>query len=217
MSQINRLKEAGIPVFIVSGNHDAASKVTRSLRWPDNVYVFPSDNPTTRVIDSLHVAVHGQSFAKPAVKKNLAAAYPPPIDGHFNIGLLHTCLTGREGHEPYAPCRIDELQEKGYDYWALGHVHQFEHVGNNPMTVFSGCIQGRHIRETGAKGCVIVKCDQSSNPSFAFSPLDVIRWTKLNIDVSSAEGLFDCLDLARSQMEAALEMPQRAYFICRYG
>ena len=47
VSRIARLREAGIPVFLAAGNHDAASSITRSLRLPDNVHVFPHDRPTT--------------------------------------------------------------------------------------------------------------------------------------------------------------------------
>ena len=126
VSQMQRLSDAGIVVFIAAGNHDAASKISKSLRLPDGVHMFPSERPDTFVIREMDVAVHGQSFPTPAVKKDLSAGYPEPVDGCFNIGILHTCATGRENHEPYAPCTLEGLKSKGYDYWALGHVHQFE-------------------------------------------------------------------------------------------
>src|SRR5690606_40260244 len=43
-----------------------------------------------------------------------------------------------------------------YDYWALGHVHQRELLHADPPILFSGCLQGRHARETGPKGATIV-------------------------------------------------------------
>jgi DNA repair protein SbcD/Mre11 len=156
VSQMSRLRDAGISVFIVTGNHDAASNITKTLRFPDNVKIFPSDKPATFQMENLKVAIHGQSFASPAVKKDLASDYPKPIEGYYNIGLLHTCATGRAGHEPYAPCSPEDLKNKGYDYWALGHVHNHEVIEKYPPIVFSGNIQGRHPRETGPKGCVMV-------------------------------------------------------------
>ena len=99
IKQAGRLSDSRIQVFIVSGNHDAAGKMTRSLPYPDNVHVLSWRKPETRIIDHLKVAVHGQSFPKVAVTDNLAIDYPDPVPGHFNIGLLHTSLTGREGHE----------------------------------------------------------------------------------------------------------------------
>lgn len=201
VSQVNRLKDAGIPVFIISGNHDAASKVTKSLRYPENVIVFPSDMPSTHVIKSLGVAIHGQSYETAAVKTNLAAKYPAPFAGCFNIGMLHTCVTGREGHESYAPCRIEDFKSSGYDYWALGHVHKHEVVLDEPLTVFPGCIQGRHIRETGPKGCVLVSVKKDDPPRAVIKPLDVVRWSRLKVDVSPCTSGYDCLDAFESRLE----------------
>jgi len=98
--------------------------------------------------------------------------------------MLHTCAAGREGHEPYAPCKVEDLQLKGYDYWALGHVHQREVLSDDPLIIFPGNTQGRNIRETGAKGCMLVAVDEKGRPTADFRPLDVIRWIKVAIDAS---------------------------------
>ena len=201
VSQTIRLCDAGIPVYIVAGNHDAASKITKKLRLPPNVHLFAADKPATLSIEGLKVAIHGQSFAKPAVKKDLSADYPAPLSGYFNIGVLHTCASGRPGHEPYAPCSPDGLQSKGYDYWALGHVHQHEILLDNPPIVFSGCIQGRHIRETGPKGCVLVTVDDNGRPAPDFKPLDVIRWSIAEVDPSGAVSTYDVVDRIRRRLE----------------
>src|SRR2546427_294312 len=75
----------------------------------------------------------------------------------LNVGLLHTSLNGREGHDDYAPCTAATLTNRGYDYWALGHVHRREVVSSDPYVVYSGNLQGRNARETGAKGATIVE------------------------------------------------------------
>jgi DNA repair exonuclease SbcCD nuclease subunit len=144
-------------------------------------------------LENLKVAIHGQSFAGPAVLENLALAYPEPVPGCFNIGLLHTSLTGREGHEAYAPCSLDDLKNRGYDYWALGHVHQYEMVHEDPPIVFPGCLQGRHVRETGRKGCVLVTVAEGE-VGVVRNPLDVIRWEHLSVDLKGVETEKACLD-----------------------
>ena len=126
--QMARLQEAGIQVLVIAGNHDAASQITRALRPPPNVHLFSTRAPETVVLDRLGVAVHGQGFATRAVTDDLTRAYPPARSDLFNIGLLHTSLDGRPGHEPYAPCTLEGLRSRGYQYWALGHVHQQEVV-----------------------------------------------------------------------------------------
>jgi DNA repair exonuclease SbcCD nuclease subunit len=185
-AQMARLKAAGIAVFMVAGNHDAAGRMTRRLPYPDNVHLFSHRAPETRRLESLRVAIHGQSFAKTAEMANLAQGYPEPLPGDFNIGLLHTSLTGRTGHESYAPCRVADLTSRGYDYWALGHVHQFEIVTDDPPVVFPGCLQGRHVRETGAKGAVAVNVVAGSAPEIVHHPLDVIRWSQVTVDLESS-------------------------------
>jgi exonuclease SbcD len=191
VSQMSRLRESGIPAFIIAGNHDAASKITKALRLPDGVKLFSAEAPETVRLETKGVALHGQSFASPAVRRNLATSYPLPLPGFFNIGLLHTSVTGREGHEAYAPCTIMDLESKGYDYWALGHVHAREVVLEHPMVVFPGNVQGRHVKEIGPKGCILVSVDDHGVPDAAFRPLDVIRWCKLEADASGLDSGYD--------------------------
>jgi len=204
VSQMSKLREAHIPVYIISGNHDAASKITRTIRFPEGTHVFPKNEPSTLIVKNLDVAIHGQSFASPAVTQNLSLNYPAPIPGNFNIGMLHTCATGREGHEPYAPCTVEDLQLKGYDYWALGHVHQREILSHDPLIVFPGNTQGRNIRETGAKGCMLVTVDEKGRPSADFKSLDVIRWIRVPVDASGAGSGNDVVDLVSEHMERIL-------------
>jgi DNA repair exonuclease SbcCD nuclease subunit len=201
VSQMQRLKTADIGVFIVAGNHDAAGRMTRSLPYPDNVHVFDHHQPQTRTLERHRVAVHGQSFASPAVMDNLARRYPEPLPGWFNIGLLHTSLTGREGHENYAPCTLADLENRGYDYWALGHVHQYECVTASPPVIYPGCLQGRNIREAGKKGSVLVVVADGRIVESTRCPHDVIRWARLTVPLDRAETEAD----ARNRLVSALE------------
>ncbi|MFT5301892.1 MAG: exonuclease SbcD [Mariniblastus sp.] len=90
---------ADIPLYLISGNHDAANKMTRTLRMPENVTFFSADRPETALIPELDVAIHGQSFATAAVYDDLSEGYPIAKSGYFNVGVLHTCASGREGHD----------------------------------------------------------------------------------------------------------------------
>ena len=153
----------------------------------------------------MNVTIHGHSFATPAIKKDLSLLYPTPVPGYFNIGILHTCASGREGHEPYAPCTLEGLRSKGYDYWALGHVHQYEVLLDDPPILFPGNIQGRHVRETGPKGCVLVTVDDSDRPKIEFKPLDVIRWVIIEVDSNGAESGYDIIERFCNRLENTLD------------
>lgn len=185
--RMGRLNKAGIKVFIVSGNHDAASQITRAMPLPDNVTLFSHKKPQSVKLEQFGVTINGQSYPSRSVTENLVSHYPNHDPHTFNIGLLHSSLTGREGHENYAPCTIDDLQSKGYDYWALGHVHQREIVSEAPWIVFPGNIQGRHIKETGSKGATLVTVEDGHVVAVEEHALDVMRWSICRLNLSECE------------------------------
>jgi exonuclease SbcD len=199
-----KLKEGGIRVFVISGNHDAANHMTKTLQLPYNVYKFSPRHAETVILDNLGVAVHGQSFGNRAVSENLSLKYPAAKNGHFNIGLLHTALSGREGHESYAPCNVDDLRSKGYQYWALGHVHRREEVLNDPWIVFPGNIQGRNSRETGPKGCTMVTVADNYVSEVRHIDLDVLRWNLCEVGLENCLTMDEVFDRVQHVCENAL-------------
>jgi DNA repair exonuclease SbcCD nuclease subunit len=139
------------------------------------------------------------------VPENLVKDYPAAVQGKFNVGLLHTSLTGRPGHDPYSPCSEADLREKGYGYWALGHIHQPEVVSKDPWIVFAGNCQGRHARETGPRGCRLVTVDDSlSVQSVDWQTLDVVRWQELTVDLSGVENDSEALRRVGEAMDNAV-------------
>ncbi len=202
--QMGRLAEAGIPAFLIHGNHDAASQITRRLSLPDNVTVFSSQKPETHIVEHLGVALHGQSFPQRSVTANLARGYPDPVPHAFNIGLLHTGLGGEEGHETYAPCTLAELVQKGYDYWALGHIHQADVRHERPYVVYSGNLQGRHIRESGPKGAYLADVQGGSIAALTPFYVDVVRWALLEVSAVGCETLHELFDGIRDAVEQAV-------------
>lgn len=187
VSRMGRLQRAGIRVFLISGNHDAVNRITRTMPLPDNLVHLSAKAPQSVILDDLGVTIHGRSYPTAAVTENLAAGYPRANTDYFNIGLLHTSLSGREEHENYAPCSLDDLKSRGYDYWALGHVHKREVVAEDPWILFPGNIQGRHVKETGPKGASLVTVDDSHVIKVEERELDVVRWSTCLVDLSECE------------------------------
>ena len=204
VGQMGRLSKAGIPVYLLHGNHDAESQITRRLELPDNVHVFGTHNPQTFCLVDLSVALHGQSFQQRDVTDNLALNYAAPVAGAFNIGVLHTGLGGMGGHANYAPCSLDDLVNKGYDYWALGHVHQAAVLQERPRVVFPGNLQGRHVRETGAKGACLVTVEDNEIVELESVPCDVVRWAVVSVALDDAENIGDVTDRVRGALESAV-------------
>ncbi len=205
-SEMGRLERAGIEVFLLYGNHDADSVLTKKLPLPDNVHAFRSNKAHTIPHKRTGTAVHGRSYRDKDTRDNLASQYPEAVPGVLNIGVLHTALSGRPPHAPYAPCSVAELAAKGYQYWALGHVHDFEIVSTNPYIVFPGNLQGRTIREAGGKGAVLVTV---TDGAISIQPerrlLDSVRWFHAKVNLTGVDRPESFNEGIRSRLEEALE------------
>jgi exonuclease SbcD len=202
VAQIGRLTAAGIPFVAIRGNHDAESVITRRLRMPG---LLDTKRPETIRLPNLPVSVHGQSFATRAVTANLARDYPAADADRFNIGLLHTSVDGREGHDNYAPCSVEQLSGHGYQYWALGHVHQREVLSETPWIVFPGNLQGRHINEAGPKGATLVTVTDDRVAKAEPIILDDVRWARIEVAVPADADEDAALALTRTRLLAAYE------------
>ncbi len=202
--QMARLKDAGIDVYLIYGNHDAASKLIKQLRPPRNVHIFRATEPQTFSNDALRVAIHGQSFATPEITQDLAANYPPPVRGFFNIGVLHTNLSGISEHANYAPCSLETLKNKGYQYWALGHVHNRQILCTDPYIVYPGNIQGRHGKEQGEKSCELVTVSDTGTVSIETVPTSIVPWFEEDIDASDCQTADDVYEKLRTQLHKLL-------------
>lgn len=201
--RMRRLQEADISVLVVLGNHDAENRFVSRLELPPNVGVFSQRRPDSFSVDGLDVVIHGRSFPQREVTDNIALDYPQPAAGMLNIGLLHTACNGREGHAHYAPCTVEQLARHGYDYWALGHVHEREVLATDPYIVFPGNLQGRNPREAGAKGVTLVRVENGRICEVLHRPVDVVRWAMEALDVSTAKNIDEIHALIKVRLERA--------------
>ena len=202
--EMGRLNAVNIPVYLLMGNHDAESEMTKRLVLPPNVFKFDSKKPQTYKIDKLRVALHGRSFKDAATTENFAATYPAPVAGWFNIGVLHTALEGNTVHANYAPCSVAELQTKGYQYWALGHVHEHRIISGNCTIAFPGNLQGRHIRETGPRGALMVTASDTDVMSVDRYFVDVLRWHRMDVNVSGLNTMTEVVAAVALGLEGIL-------------
>jgi DNA repair exonuclease SbcCD nuclease subunit len=171
---LERLSDAGIWSFVVHGNHDPVATGWSAIRgdWPPLVKIFAPG-----LVDEVAVVkngepvatVRGVSFAQRGEVDDLALRFPGRSGPELHVGVLHCNLGGNLKHDPYAPCSVDDLVKPGYDYWALGHIHQRTIVRDgDPWIVYSGNLQGRSPKtsEQGAKGALVVEVDGHTH-SFA--------------------------------------------------
>ncbi len=208
---LSRLAQHGIPSFVAFGNHDPVSGWSNSLEWPDLSYRFDARDVEARHITrdgTIIASVHGISFAKEAVTEDLSARFQAHRSGVPEIAVLHANVGTNTGHAPYSPTTVAALAERGFDYWALGHVHRHQVLRTGaPAIVYPGCSQSRHPNETGPKGCCLVTLSDSGEPDVRFVPTDVVRYQQERVDVSSCATI-DAIQ--RSVMEACDSFSEEA-------
>jgi len=217
-AQVRRLNEADIRVFIVRGNHDALSKITQELVLPDSVNVF-GGRAEAIAIDrgrsAFPVVIHGLSFAKPHAPESLVARYKPPVEGAVNIGMMHTSLGGAEGHDPYAPCSIADLQATGFRYWALGHVHKRSVVDGDCTIVMPGNPQGRDINEAGPKTVSLVTVADDGAIRVEERNASIVQFERVTVDTTGIDDWRDLATAVSTSLRRARDSVSAAQLVAR--
>ena len=216
--QIRRLHEAGIRVFVIRGNHDAMSRITKELTFPDSVKVFGGRAETVsidRTSGDVPIAIHGLSFAQPHAPESLLPRYAAPTEGAVNIGIMHTSLAGAAGHDLYAPCNIADLQTGGFHYWALGHIHKRSVVNVGCAIVMPGMPQGRDINESGAKSVTLVTIADDRTVHIAEHVTSLAQFERVDVDLSGIDDWRDMVGAVGQAMEKAREEAVSEHLVAR--
>ena len=190
VSELKSLSEKGIPAYFICGNHDPLKSWLDTSDLPENVIRFGSSGVqflTFKKADTAIADIHGISFNEKAISRNLAAEFKlAPDPAPISIAVLHGTVGAPGPHENYAPFSREDVAGKGFDYWALGHIHKKKVVSaSNPAILYPGNPQGRDFGESGEKGCYLVEISEGHDPVVEFIPSQVIRFENLEIDMSA--------------------------------
>ncbi|MCM3404132.1 DNA repair exonuclease [Cytobacillus oceanisediminis] len=200
--EMERLAECGIAVYAVHGNHDHMDGRWAHLPLPENVHIFSHEVEVAKHIAENGTSVHlyGFSYPKRHVAERMIDQYRRENGADLHIGILHGSFEGSSDHAQYAPFRINDLLEKDFDYWALGHIHKREILITQPPVIYPGNIQGRNRKETGPKGCYLVELD-SSGAKTEFLEAAPVIWENAEIDASKSESYQEIYELCISLIE----------------
>ncbi|MBC2261826.1 exonuclease SbcCD subunit D [Listeria sp. FSL L7-0091] len=185
LKEMKRLEAAGIKAFVIHGNHDFIDKHKEKLQLPKNVHVFSEqvEMVTMETMNGVNVHIYGFSYGERHIRVSRVNEYNKQGEANFHIGLLHGSeLSSSEDHDVYAPFRIQELSKKGFDYWALGHIHKRQLLAESPTIYYPGNIQGRNRKESGEKGASIVTLSDS-NTTIDFIATNPIIWEEVIISL----------------------------------
>ncbi|MDE5414959.1 metallophosphoesterase family protein [Alkalihalobacterium chitinilyticum] len=182
-----RLAEENIPVYIIHGNHDHLKGNWVSVNWTNNVHFFSSELECKRFVSSNGTSAHiyGFSYQEREIYERKIDHYKKIEGADFHIGMLHGQEHSITGHNPYAPFHTKELEEKDFNYWALGHIHQ--RIQLKPTIFYPGNIQGRHKKETGKKGCLLVEIDETNEVLVEFHETAPLLWETLEISINNIQ------------------------------
>ena len=180
---VKELARFGRPCFMAKGNHDPVSSWDLSIPFPANVHVFSEEPESVDVPGLEGVEVVGASFKDWHEERNL----PSLMRGSptkFTVACLHCDLESDGSDYAYSPCSLSDMQGKGVDYWALGHIHVRQVVSTDPYVVYSGNIQGRSPKETGEKGAYLVTVEGGSVADLRFMPTQGMVWKDESFDIT---------------------------------
>ncbi|HBM4579240.1 TPA: exonuclease SbcCD subunit D [Listeria monocytogenes] len=163
--EMKRLEVANIPVFMIHGNHDFIEKHKEKLTLPSNVHVFSEqvEVMSHKTATGVSVNIYGFSYNERHICSSRVDKYKIQGNADFHIALLHGSeVSSSEEHDVYAPFRVQEISKKGFDYWALGHIHKRQLLAESPSIYYPGNIQGRNRKESGEKGASIITLSEAS-------------------------------------------------------
>ncbi|WP_182200864.1 metallophosphoesterase family protein [Paraliobacillus salinarum] len=186
-----QLNEHNISVYVSFGNHDYIQRDFVNIAYPANVHLFKEEEVTTHVFKKNNqplATIYGFSYQNQAVYENKTSLFKKTTETPYHIGMLHGSVEQQPEHDTYAPFRLQQLIDKDFDYWALGHIHKRQHLKESPPIIYPGNIQGRSKKETGEKGCYYVELDKAS-AQLTFMPLQSIRFEQLTINVSEISSI----------------------------
>ena len=156
---------AGNPAcrFVITpGNHDPATAKSAYLKtkFPENVYIFKSENVEKFSFDDIGTDVYGFAYVEEKYEQN-------PLEGRLeldrtkiNIFAAHADITNRKS--TYCPMKEWDFAVCGFDYAALGHIHAGGEIEKTGETYYAycGCPEGRSFDECGVKGGIFINAEK---------------------------------------------------------
>jgi len=202
-TEMFKLAENGIHVYVIHGNHDHLNGSWVHLNMPVNVHVFNS-KVETKVLHTKNgeiVHLYGFSYPTRHVYDRKIDEYRKKDGADFHIGILHGNESGGVDHDNYAPFSVSDLHKKEFDYWALGHIHKRAVLSESPPIIYPGNIQGRNKKETGMKGIYHVTLTELDKKINFLETADII-WEETVVDAASAKNFHDVLQLCQTTINS---------------
>ena len=136
-------------VVLIAGNHDYIKRDShyRTFSWSGNVYTLFAETPEYIEFPELKTAVYGLSYHRREITE-------PHYDGLHALGIQPwEILLGHGGDERHIPFDRRALEESGFAYMAMGHIHRPQALVRNRI-VYAGALEPVDRNDTGPHGYV---------------------------------------------------------------
>ena len=180
-TQMSRLEVADIPVYLSFGNHDYYEEARYWFDFPKNVHLFTEETVQTIIGETkqgVSYCISGFSYQKPWLDESKVAQFPRRQET-YHIGMYH----GDQQGEHYAPFVVQEMKQKGYDYWALGHIHVATTLSTQPPIIYPGTPQGHTQKEKETPGILLVTLTQGE-ATWEAIPVHQLSWQEITLSLA---------------------------------
>lgn len=136
-------------VYLMAGNHDYMKRDSfyRSFVWEENVVFFQSEKISC-VKDKKHdVYVYGLSYENQEIFEPLYDDVKPNGEAGYHVLLAHG------GDTRHIPMNIRSINQAGFDYTALGHIHKPQMIFHDKMA-YAGALEPTDCNDTGPHGYI---------------------------------------------------------------
>lgn len=196
------LQEKGIPVIMISGNHDSPERVSfaDAILEKQGLYIAGNyqEPLKTVVLEDEYGPVHFvcMPFVKPAVTgtstgaeavEHMLSALPMTLSMRQRYVLLtHYFVTGEHGETPELSDSETDVNVGGLDsvpasyfqnfcYVALGHIHKPQHIGEGHVYYSGSPLKYSFSEEMGEKSVNIVELNETGVEEVTKYPLKPLR------------------------------------------
>ena len=193
---VNKLFEE-IPetnIYIAPGNHDPYTKNSyyNKYNWSKNVKIF---GPKVEKIETQDANIYGYGFDDFYCSDSGVENIEIEQNEKPNILIIHGNIDGSTIEDmQYNSMSKKMLEEKGFDYVALGHIHKKDYnTEENQKIVYPGSTISLGFDELGEHGMIVGDVEKNKL-EIQFVKLDDKQFTKreLNVDnIYSKEELIE--------------------------
>lgn len=179
-------------IFISPGNHDPYLKKSyySTFNWNKNVYIF---NSKIERIELEEVDIYGYGFGdfycSESNVENLEIKNPEKL----NVLIIHGTLDGANAEEmQYNSISKRVLNEKNFNYVAMGHIHKNNFIENGKI-IYPGSTISLGFDEIGEHGMVVGEINLEKN-KLEFIKLDETEFTEVELNCTEIISLEELVE-----------------------